>query len=144
MEKQNYLYEYRLNYKRIKGKETNVDKVQAPNEVYKHLTKRLSPFQESFYVIALNSDCKTIGFSELFKGDVQRAVIDVRLIFSFLLTVPGCVSFIVAHNHPTGNLYASEQDKSVKKKLESAGELMGIKMVDFIIFNEDDWQSDLY
>ncbi|MBT8341444.1 MAG: hypothetical protein HKP58_20395, partial [Desulfatitalea sp.] len=48
---------------------------------------------------------------------------------------------IVAHNHPSGNLLPSQDDLAVTRQLKAAGETLGIKLLDHIIFNRDTYYS---
>lgn len=40
---------------------------------------------------------------------------------------------IVAHNHPSGGLTPSAEDKAVTKRLSEAGALLGIRVLDHVI-----------
>jgi len=50
---------------------------------------------------------------------------------------------IVAHNHPSGNLNPSPDDINVTLRLKKAGDLLGIKVLDHLIFSEDNFRSML-
>jgi len=50
---------------------------------------------------------------------------------------------IVAHNHPSGILKPSVDDLNVTKRLTSAGEILGIKVLDHLIFSSDSFRSML-
>ena len=50
-------------------------------------------------------------------------------------------SIIVAHNHPSGNLEASAADRDVTERLCSAGNLLGIKLIDHIIVSKDSFST---
>ena len=66
----------------------------------------------------------------------------------FSATVSKCVAWsfassIVAHNHPTGSLDPSPSDVEVTKQLKAAGDVMGITLLDHIIFNRSGYFSFL-
>jgi DNA repair protein RadC len=48
---------------------------------------------------------------------------------------------IVAHNHPSGELTPSKEDIEITKQLKSAGEIVGIRLLDHIIFNDRGYYS---
>ncbi len=50
-------------------------------------------------------------------------------------------AIIVAHNHPSGNLQPSPDDRDVTRRLRQAGELLGIKLLDHLIFCEEGYLS---
>ncbi len=49
----------------------------------------------------------------------------------------GVNSIIAVHNHPSGNCEPSREDKIIKDRLQQAGDILGIKLLDFIIIAED-------
>ena len=48
---------------------------------------------------------------------------------------------ILAHNHPSGAICPSQEDLALTKRLEDAGELLGINVLDHIIIGEDNFCS---
>ena len=48
---------------------------------------------------------------------------------------------ILAHNHPSGNLEPSPDDMEVTLRLKNAGKLLGIEVLDHLIFSSDDYHS---
>ena len=63
---------------------------------------------------------------------VEKLIVLLRLIFSIALKSVA-TSFIVGHNHPSGNLVPSSHDLALTIKLAEAGQLMDIKLMDHII-----------
>jgi len=55
--------------------------------------------------------------------------------------VLGAYSVIVAHNHPSDSTQASAEDRKVTQQLKDAGALLGIKLLDHIIFTDDSYFS---
>jgi len=52
-------------------------------------------------------------------------------------------AIIVAHNHPSGILKPSVDDLNVTKRLTNSGEILGIKVLDHLIFSSDSFRSML-
>ncbi len=52
-------------------------------------------------------------------------------------------AILVAHNHPSGNLESSMEDKDVTRRLKQAGDILGIKVLDHLIFGEEGYLSML-
>jgi len=50
---------------------------------------------------------------------------------------------IVCHNHPSGNLEPSPEDREVTERLKASGELLGISLLDHVIFGEHGYHSFL-
>jgi DNA repair protein RadC len=45
---------------------------------------------------------------------------------------------VIAHNHPSGNLDASEEDLKLTKRIKDAGELLDVRLIDHLILGIDD------
>lgn len=52
-------------------------------------------------------------------------------------------AILVVHNHPSGNLKPSMEDKDVTRRLKQAGDILGIKVLDHLIFGEEGYLSML-
>lgn len=88
--------------------------------------------KEHFVVLYLNQAQRVIAGYKLSEGGLTSTVGDLRLIFSVALKSVA-TSFIVGHNHPSGNLVPSSQDQALTVKLAEAGRLMDIRLMDHII-----------
>lgn len=92
---------------------------------------------ESMIVIFLNRQNNTIGWFKMSQGGLSGTLMDNRLI---LATALNCLAqgIIICHNHPSGNLTPSEADTKLTKKLEEAGKIMDINLLDSLILTETD------
>jgi DNA repair protein RadC len=98
------------------------------------------PINESMICIFLNRQNNTIGWYKVSQGGLAGTVIDIRLILATALTSLAH-GVIICHNHPSGNLTPSESDTKITKRLQEAGKLMDIGILDHIILTEDDYYS---
>lgn len=96
--------------------------------------------QEQFIVLYLDQAYQIIGYYKHSKGLINATVADIRIILGAALKC-ACVAMIVAHNHPSGNVTASEADKQLTQKLKESAELMSIKLLDHIIVTKDSFYS---
>jgi DNA repair protein RadC len=97
-------------------------------------------FQEQFKVMYLNRANKVLGIFEASTGGVSGTVADPKLIFAGALKA--CASgIIVCHNHPSGNLIASQSDIDLTKKLREGGKVLEIQMLDHIILTTEKYFS---
>ena len=55
--------------------------------------------------------------------------------------VMGARAIITAHNHPSHSLEASKEDIEIIHRLQLAGEILGIEMLDSLIFSTTDYSS---
>lgn len=88
--------------------------------------------QESFKVMLLNNNNKVKGIYQLSKGGITGTVVDLRILFAVVLKSLS-VALILAHNHPSGTLKASEADKQITDKIKKAATLFDIKVLDHLI-----------
>jgi DNA repair protein RadC len=87
---------------------------------------------ETTQLILLNRANRVLGITTPSKGGTTGCVIDVKVIFQYALKA-NASSIILAHNHPSGNLQASQADIKISKKVKEAGLLLDIKLLDHII-----------
>lgn len=90
--------------------------------------------REEFVVLYLNIANQVIGSYCGFKGGITGVVVDPRLIFSVALKCLA-VSVVLAHNHPSGNLTPSIEDKTLTQKVKEGGDFLDIHLLDHIIIN---------
>jgi DNA repair protein RadC len=87
---------------------------------------------EAFWIILLNRANRVIKKHQISQGGVAGTVADPKLIFK--VGVEELASgIILAHNHPSGNLTASQADIDLTKKLKESGKLLDIQVLDHII-----------
>lgn len=95
---------------------------------------------EEFWVVYLNNSNKIIFKAQLSKGGITGTIVDVRLVFKIALE-QNAVAIVLAHNHPSGKLQASEADIQVTKKIKNAGLQLDIPVLDHIIVTEHGYFS---
>lgn len=96
--------------------------------------------EERCYIIAMNTACRPLGMFFLSKGSVNQSLIGIREIFIRALLI-GASHIILIHNHPSGNCTPSNSDVLITKKLEEAGDLLGIPLSDHIIIGKENFYS---
>ena len=92
------------------------------------------PIREEFVVLFLNRANHVIGSYQGFKGGITGVSVDIRIIFSIALKCLA-VGIIVSHNHPSGQLVPSKEDKSITANIKQSGKLLNIELLDHIIIN---------
>ena len=114
-----------------------------PEVIYDFCTRELDlnrAAEEYAYCFALDTKCHLMGVFEVSHGNVNGSIVSPREIFQKLLLL-GAVSFIMVHNHPTGDASPTQEDAAVTERLRQAGELMGINLVDHIVIGEGNYYS---
>lgn len=95
---------------------------------------------EEFWVVYLNNSNKIIFKAQLSKGGITGTIVDVRLVFKIALE-QNAVAIVLAHNHPSGKLQASEADIQVTKRIKNAGLQLDIPVLDHVIVTEHGYFS---
>jgi DNA repair protein RadC len=87
---------------------------------------------EEFWVLLLNRANRVIRKKRISEGGLSGTVADPRIIFKLAIEELAC-SIIVAHNHPSGNLSASQSDIELTRRLKEAGKVMEVQLLDHLI-----------
>jgi len=95
---------------------------------------------EQFWVIMLKRNNEVIQKRVISLGGVSGTVADPKVIFKKALEDLAS-GIILIHNHPSGNLRASQADIKLTEKLKNAGSLLEIPVLDHIIFTDDGYYS---
>lgn len=89
--------------------------------------------QEHFFCISLNGAHEVIATRVVSVGLVNCTQVHPREVFADPLS-DRATAVIVAHNHPSGELKPSEADLSVTRRLKAAAGILGIELLDHVIF----------
>jgi DNA repair protein RadC len=112
-------------------------------DVLINIRKGLEPFEydkEYFYVIGITRYNKIKYIDLVSIGSMTSTVANPLEIFRMAIHKASyCI--IIAHNHPSGNLSPSEEDKKITKRIKEAGKIIGIQLMDHLIFSDEDFYS---
>ncbi|TXE04773.1 RadC family protein [Algoriphagus aquimarinus] len=127
-----------------KVKSSQRPKVGCSRQVYEVLynfwDKDTLELAEHFQVMLLNRANRVLGICTISKGGTAGTVVDAKLVFATALK--GCAqSIIVSHNHPSGNLMPSEQDKRMTRRLVEIGKALDLPVLDHVIVTADGYYS---
>jgi len=93
--------------------------------------------EEVFAIATLDVKNKVTGVFEVSTGTLTSSLVTPREVFKRAI-LQNAAGIVLAHNHPSGVADASSDDISVTKKLQKAGKIMGINVVDHIIIGSRD------
>lgn len=115
--------------------------VKKPEDVVAVVGGRLKgKKQEHFLALMLDSRNQLIKTSEVSIGSLDTSIVHPREVFREAVSA-SAASVVFAHNHPSGDPQASEDDIVLTKRLAEAGEIMGIDVLDHIIVGEKSFLS---
>jgi DNA repair protein RadC len=87
---------------------------------------------EEFWVLLWNRANRVIKKKRVSEGGVSGTVVDPKIIYKLALEELAS-GVIVVHNHPSGNLTASQSDIDLTRKLKEAGRFLEIQLLDHLI-----------
>jgi DNA repair protein RadC len=115
--------------------------IRTPEDAYNELKgKSRGKQKEYFWAIFLNTRNEIIKSVEISIGSLDTSIVHPRELFKEAIAA-SAASVIVAHNHPSGNPEASQDDIKLSLRLKDAGELVGIELVDHIIIGDGKYIS---
>jgi len=106
--------------------------IDSPEAAAKQLEFIKDKKQEHFVVLTLDGARRLIKSRTITIGTLMSSLVHPREVFSPAIE-DRAASIIIGHNHPSGMLIISEQDREVSKCIKQAGELLGIQLDDHII-----------
>lgn len=96
--------------------------------------------REHCLLASLDRKHRLIAISTVSIGSDGHTFMSPREVFRDALS-HGASSVLVAHNHPSGDAEPSPDDHAVTRRLRSAGELLGIDLLDHLVVGSDQWVS---
>lgn len=117
-------------------------KIETPADLLPHIRHYADRKQEHFLCASINGANEILNIRVVSIGLVDRAPIHPREVFADALA-DRASAVIVAHNHPSGGIKPSAYDVEVTAQLKAAGSIVGIALLDHIIFNRNEYHSFL-
>lgn len=114
--------------------------INNPKDLYPLLTHFSRRPEENVYLYTLNAANELLNQHHVSRGLVNLAVCHPREVFR-LAMIDKATHIILAHNHPSGNLTPSRDDRDVTKRILRVGQIVGIPLTDHIIFTTDRFYS---
>ena len=127
-----------------KSRKTFLGKVANSKDAFEFLKKvfdrRTLQLQESFVVVYLNRANQILGYYKHSIGGITGTVADPRIIFATAVASASS-GIILSHNHPSGNLTASQADIEITRKLKEGGKLLEVQLLDHLIVTKTGYLS---
>ncbi len=111
------------------------------NDLFQRYRTRFFPCnREHFYSIHLNSKNRLIREVLVSIGSLNTSVVHPREVFAPAVR-DSAAAVIFMHNHPSGDPSPSREDDDCTKRLARAGQILGIRVLDHIIFGHETYYS---
>ena len=96
--------------------------------------------REQFLICGLDAKHGLIGINVVSTGSLTLAIVHPREVFKPLILM-NAGAWLCAHNHPSGDLTPSPEDRVLTKRLRDAADLFGIPLLDHLILAEERYYS---
>jgi DNA repair protein RadC len=117
-------------------------KIETSADLLPHVRHYADRKQEHFLCATINGANELLNIRVVSIGLIDRSPVHPREAFADAVA-DRASGVIVAHNHPAGPLQPSEADVEATRRLKEAGEVLGIAVLDHLIFNRTDYFSFL-
>lgn len=115
--------------------------LKSPKEVFEYLLYELKgEKKEVFMVLYLATDNRVLGIERISEGTIAESAVYPREVFARAYQL-GASKLVLVHNHPSGNLEPSSEDRKVTKIFILAGALLQLKILDHLIIGKDSYYS---
>ena len=96
---------------------------------------------EQFYVMYLSNNNAVLAVEKMSEGGMTATMVDARVIFKRALEINGATKIVLAHNHPSGNLTPSQDDKLLTQRMKEAGKFLEFELLDHVIVGHNQYFS---
>jgi DNA repair protein RadC len=91
--------------------------------------------RENFFALLLDARHRILSLRVVSTGSLESAPVHPREVFSPAVR-EGAAALVLAHNHPSGDATPSAEDRAVTERLQRAGELLGIEVLDHVVVGD--------
>ncbi len=114
--------------------------ILTPEDVFQETHHLTDSHREKLYCLYLDARHQLLKKQLISIGSLNQIIIEPRDVFADALKIP-CLGIILVHNHPSGNPEPSEEDITFTKKIQKAGKLLGIQLIDHVIIAKGQYVS---
>ena len=117
-------------------------RIETPADLLPHVRHYADRKQEHLLCASINGANEVLNIRVVSIGLIDRSPVHPREVFADAIS-DRASAIIVAHNHPGGGVEPSPSDINVTAQLKAAGAIVGIELLDHIIFNRNEYFSFL-
>lgn len=96
--------------------------------------------REHFVVLQVNAKQEVLSAEVVAIGTLDASPVHPREVFKAAI-IGNAAGIICGHNHPSGDASPSPEDYGVFSRLQQAGNLLGIPVIDFLVVSRDSHKS---
>ena len=116
-------------------------KIQSSRDAFEYFSAIICDLShEEMWMLMLDNANNVTGSFRIGQGGITGTVVDVRLVYKTVI-LGNSTQFILAHNHPSGNLQPSEADRMITSKLKDGASILDLRFLDHLIISSDNYYS---
>ena len=117
------------------------EKLTTPEDAARFMARLIgSKDREHFISLHLSTRGAVFGVEIVSLGELNTALVHPREVFKAAI-LSNADAIIVGHNHPSGDVTPSPEDREVHRTLKDSGTLLGIRVLDFLVVTRNRWHS---
>ena len=115
--------------------------VSTPDKVFRFMRPKCRRLdREHFWRIDLDARSRVLGYEVVSIGTVSASLVHPREVFKGAI-LNNAAAVIVCHNHPSGDTSPSVEDRDATRRIQKAGELLGIPLLDHVVLADKSFHS---
>lgn len=112
----------------------------APEQIYQTFRFLMQETKEHFAALHLDGKNRIVCLDVVSIGSLNQSIVHPREVFK-TACLSNAAAVILVHQHPSGDATPSREDISITKRLQEAGDIMGIKVLDHVIVGDGEYVS---
>ena len=93
--------------------------------------------REHFVLACVDAKLRVTAVHTVSVGTLTASVVHPREVFKTAI-LANASGIMLLHNHPSGDSAPSDEDRRITERLEEAGRLLGIPVLDHLVIGHDD------
>lgn len=119
----------------------NIRRISEPKDIVDLGKKFLDELdREELIVACLNAKNEVNSVNVVLIGSLNNSIVHPREVFKTAI-LSNAASIVMIHNHPSGDVTPSKEDKEITLRIKESGTILGIKLLDHIIIGNDTYYS---
>jgi DNA repair protein RadC len=130
----------RLRLEHVPGAPREPHYVNGPADAYALLRGLAFADRENLATLLLGARNQVLGVDLTSVGSLNAAGVEPREVYKAAIHA-NSASIVLAHNHPSGDPEPSDDDRRLTRRIASAGEVIGIRLLDHLVIAPDAYVS---
>lgn len=128
-------------YKRCNSHKNQRSTIKCSTDIFDYMQPILGDNKtEECWAIFLNQSSRIIKRTRISSGGLNTCLVDIRVLLKEAILCEA-TSFVLCHNHPSGNNKPSVEDDKLTQSVATAAKSLNIRLLDHLIICNDSYYS---